>query len=199
MKEINKIQKSAKTLDIILKVCFWASIAMSVLCVVVFAIMLMGAGDGTAPSILTLGSVNLDLADDYLPNNGVTRIFGISSIITLVLGVVTLCIGIKIVRNILMPMREGTFFSGEISKNVKNLGTFIIAAGSVWSVIPVIFESIILNMYPIKELFAEGAVTGMTVEYHFDLTFIIVAMVVYLLAAIFRYGEELQQQADETL
>lgn len=199
MKEINKIQKSAKTIDIILKVCFWASIAMSVLCVVIFAIMLMGVSDGAAPSMLTLGSVTLDLADEYLPNKGMTNLFTISSIVTLVLGVITLCIGIKIVRNILKPMREGTFFSGEISKNVKNLGTFIIVAGSVWSIVPVIFESIILNMYPVKELFAEGAVTGMTVEYHFDLTFIVVAMVVYLLAAIFRYGEELQKQADETL
>lgn len=198
MKEINKIQKTAKTIDIILKVTFWASIAMCALAAVIFAIMPF-MGEEAAPSMLTLGSITLDLADGYLPNKSMTNLFAISSIVILVLGVATLCIGIKMIRNILKPMREGTFFSGEISKGVKNLGWLLIIAGSVWSIIPVIFESIILTMYPINELFAEGAVTGITVERHFDLTFIVVAMVIFLLAAIFRYGEELQKQADETL
>ena len=45
----------------------------------------------------------------------------------------------------------------------------------------------------------EGTIQSITANSQIDLTFLVVFFILLLVSYIFRYGEELQQQVDETL
>ena len=45
----------------------------------------------------------------------------------------------------------------------------------------------------------EGTIQSITSNYQIDLTFLVLFFILLLVSYIFRYGEELQQQVDETL
>ena len=56
-----------------------------------------------------------------------------------------------------------------------------------------------IRMYRLDELFAPGLVRGYTVTNVIDLSFLLIPALLFLLSYVFRYGEELQTQSDETL
>lgn len=112
----------------------------------------------------------------------------ISLLLTDVL-IVFLCYGIKSVRNILKPMKKGSPFDTAVSVNLKKLGFVSIAGGIIANAIELI------GYHNMAKDYAEVSL----MVYKFDVTFLVIAMVLFLLSYIFRYGEELQKQSDETL
>ena len=56
-----------------------------------------------------------------------------------------------------------------------------------------------LTGYNLNELFLSDKVTGVSVTYSCDLSFLIYALVLFLMSFIFQYGSELQKLSDETL
>lgn len=197
---MNKMQKTAKGLDTFCKVLFWLAIAGSVVVAAVAVILaVMGDKAMAETSSLTLGSVTFNLAEGYGPDGKTSAGFMLSAIPVVVLGVATVIIGLNIIRSILKPMKEGVPFDGTMSKSIRKLGWFTLIGGGVWSIIPVIFEAVMLKVYDFEKIFIGDAITGIEIESDVSLDFIIVAAVIFLLSYVFRYGEELQQQADETL
>ena len=49
------------------------------------------------------------------------------------------------------------------------------------------------------ELFNTDIVSSVTVKTDYDISFLITAFIIFILARIFAYGEELQKLSDETL
>ena len=56
-----------------------------------------------------------------------------------------------------------------------------------------------LTGYNLNELFLSDEITGVSVTYSCDLSFLIYALVLFLMSFIFQYGSELQKLSDETL
>ena len=56
-----------------------------------------------------------------------------------------------------------------------------------------------LTGYNLNELFLSDKITGVSVTYSCDLSFLIYALVLFLMSFIFKYGSELQKLSDETL
>lgn len=56
-----------------------------------------------------------------------------------------------------------------------------------------------LTGYNLNELFLSDKITGASVTYSCDLSFLIYALVLFLMSFIFQYGSELQKLSDETL
>lgn len=197
---MNKMQKTAKALDTFCKVLFWLAIAGSVI-VAAATVILAFAGDKamSETSSLTLGSVTFNLAEGFGPDATYASGLIFSMIPVVALGVATVIIGLNIIRSILAPMKEGVPFDGTMSKNIRKLGWFSLISGGVWSIITIIFESLMLVVYDFEKIFIGDAITDIVIESDISLDFIIVAAVIFLLSYVFRYGEALQQQADETL
>lgn len=107
--------------------------------------------------------------------------------------------GLQLLRNILTPMKDGKPFDNTVSTNLRKLGWLTVTGSIVYSVISTISLYFISNLYDLTALFREGSVDGIIVNYHYNIAFLIVAALLFLLSYIFRYGEELQQQSDETL
>ena len=99
----------------------------------------------------------------------------------------TVLYGLHIVRRILQPMKRGEPFARNVSADMRRFGWLVLIAGAALMAIDIVGQSFyVTDSY---------AVTVHSV----DLTFLVVAAVVFLFSYIFRYGEELQRQADETL
>lgn len=198
---MNKLVKTAKTLDRVFKVLRVLVIVAGV--ITLAAMVLLGAVQLLTPEtvaqtedVLILGSVELSLA----PGVGTQSLLPV----LMAMGAVLVCIAMLLVfihyfRQMLAPIREGKPFHHTVSKSLKKLAWVEIALGIVYNVLTV-GEAVLVNrLYPLEALFSGSSVTGIGTYYELDLSFVLSAAVLFLLAYIFSYGAELQKLSDETL
>lgn len=103
------------------------------------------------------------------------------------------------IRGILGLMMEGTPFHEHIVYYLKKLGWLTIANGIIGIASGFILQGNFLQQYDLEALFLSDKITKVTTNSSIDLTFVLFAVVLFLLAQVFRYGLELQQLSDETL
>lgn len=103
------------------------------------------------------------------------------------------------IRGILGLMVEGTPFHEHIVYYLKKLGWLTVASGIIGIISGFILQGNLLQQYDLGALFLSDTVTKVTTAYSADLSFIIYALVLFLLAQVFQYGLELQTLSDETL
>ena len=63
----------------------------------------------------------------------------------------------------------------------------------------ILARSLLIKAYSLADLFASAAITKTEFVFTMDLNFVLIACVVFLLSYIFKYGQVLQKDADETL
>nr|MCR5372345.1 hypothetical protein [Solobacterium sp.] len=83
--------------------------------------------------------------------------------------------------------------------SLKRLGWIVIAGGILSGALETFSSGFLWEAYDFTKIFNMDLVTGWTYHASFDLSFIAVAFVLFLLSYVFSYGEELQREADETL
>ncbi len=101
---------------------------------------------------------------------------------------------------LLKPMTQGQPYDGTISRTMKKLGYACILigiAGNVLSYLQVARAYHTLS--EIRRIFLTVTVTGIDVPFNISLGHIFIGIMVLVFSLVFRYGEELQVQADETL
>lgn len=103
------------------------------------------------------------------------------------------------IRGILELMIEGTPFHEHIVYYLKKLGWLTVASGIIGIVAGFVLQGNLLQQYDLGTLFLSDKITKVTTSYSADLSFIIYALVLFLLAQVFQYGLELQTLSDETL
>ena len=90
-------------------------------------------------------------------------------------------------------------FDKRVSNYITRLAQYIVAGGIVFNILDVcriIYFKQIINF---DVLLNTDYVTQIDFAFHPKISFLIVAVLIYLLSFIFRYGQELQQLSDETL
>lgn len=103
---------------------------------------------------------------------------------------VLMIVGIWLFRKLLKPMQLGRPFEDGISGKIIKFGHFILIGNIAGSFLTAVLMSII-------NLVIKPSDFGFDIDISLD--WIIIAVIVYLVGYIFRYGEELQKQADETV
>ena len=200
--ENSKMIKTAKVADKILKIAQGFMIAF-IIVAAIFSVLtaILGEKIIADASTLNLGNIALTLAGDsssFL--NASTLKAGI--IAPLISTIVVSAVGwicIKILRGILAPMKEGRPFDESIADSLRRLGHVVLASGIVSCVLAYLSQAAMLGVIDYKELFNTALVTGVDIRSSFSLDFIIVALALYLMSYVFRYGSELQRESDETL
>ena len=107
------------------------------------------------------------------------------------------CYGIHLLRKLLASISQQRPFSGTTSL-LKKLGWASVALAAVQN----LFDYVLIYQYEsvdISRLFVGSPITEVHFRYEPDFTYLILAAVLFILCAVFRYGEELQQLSDETL
>lgn len=106
---------------------------------------------------------------------------------------------LRVIRQILAPMKDGLPFDGSISAKMKALCWLTIGGGVCSQLAGMAAGILMYKAYDFSTLFLNEHITHVNMNLEFDLGFVVLALIWYLLSCIFRYGEELQKQSDETL
>ena len=198
---MEKLIKTSHILDKFFKVIRCIDIVVGVICIPLLIISFVlpeSFYTDMASTSICLDTIKLQLNHSlHLSGNLKAAVS-----VVLILAVVScgiIAFGLQLLRNILTPMKEGKPFDNAVSTNLRKLGWLTVTGSIVYSIISTISLHFMSNLYDLTTLFKDGSVDGIMVNYHYNIAFLIIAALLFLLSYIFRYGEELQQQSDETL
>ena len=197
-----KFMKTSKIIDRILKIVQGFLVAGVIVCAIFIPLTaVLGTKIIADASTVELGGLNIVLAGDYhnyLDLSGIKM----SIIIVLITAIISCAVAwlcLRKIRDILSPMKEGRPFEEGISKNIRQLALIILVGGGIAEAGGAIGQVFTIKAYNLATLFNNAAIDHATYDYNFSLWFIIVALILFFLSYVFRYGEELQKESDETL
>lgn len=198
---MQRLTKTAKILDTILRVLFWVLIAAAVAATIgalAPLILRRPAPSGTDVS-LDLDFIKLHLAKPGQEAAMAQQKATLAAMVLMIAGTGIGAYAIKLIRNILKPMKQGLPFHSAVSGSLKKLGWLSLFGGIVTNGVSILAQNLIVRGFNLTELFTSEVITKVTFNYSFDLTFLLVAAGLFLLSYIFHYGAQLQQLSDETL
>ncbi len=197
-----KFMKTSTVIDRILKILQGFMVAGVIVCAVFIPLTaILGEKIVADASTLTLGEVTLKLTGDmrqYLNLAGLRT----SIIVVLLSGIVGCAAGwlcLRKLRQILVPMKEGRPFEEGTSARIRELALLVLVGGGIAEIGRAVGSVFEIKAYDIPALIAHPAVEDVTFNVSVRLWFLVVALILFFLSWVFRYGEELQRESDETL
>lgn len=201
---MEKLSKTARILDRIIKVMRGIATGFGIACVV-FLLLAAFLPDSQydrlfsdADTNVSLGNVVFHLTSVIEPSGSI-RLPICFILLTTAASLFFSAWGLNVLHRILLPMSQQQPFSGSVSGNLKTLGWLTLAGTLAFGVLSAIADTLFIGMYDLNQLFIPGLVTGYTVEHTVDIALLLIPALLFLLSYVFRYGEELQKQSDETL
>ena len=201
---MEKLVKTARTIDVFLKIAEVMVIVGALLLMVFDMLLLVFSAQGTLEisdgTVIgaTFGKTRLILATgaegDVYEFVKAYTVMCVGAVVMLAVGYA----GIRLFRKILAPMKEGAPFAEGISRDIKRFGIFTLVAGLAGGAVQFALAAVVNAIF--GALAESGALIGETSDYlTVEGNFVLVAVVAFLLSYVFKYGEELQRQSDETL
>lgn len=200
---MEKLMKTSKTVDTILKVVYKILQVAGIILFVSIGICVVAQFVDKLPMVeltsVSVSDVELTFKEPMMIDSANALIEMVVTLVLALLVIAITCYMIKQLRNVLAPMMEGQPFNGTVSGNIKKLGIAVIVSGLVLDVAESVMSNFAFYMYDIAELILSDNINKITVNSEISLDSVLIGVLVILLSYVFRYGEELQQQADETL
>ena len=200
--ENTKLSKGAAIIDRILKILQGFALAGVIVSAIFIPLtLILGRKIVADASSLELGVVTLKLAGDasaYL-DEGNLKVSIVCVLICLILISAAAWYCIRVLRESLIPMKEGRPFARGISAKIRKLAWTVLIGGGVAEMGGVLAEVFETRAYHLERLLNMDRIASVAYHFDVDLWFLAVALVLFFLSFIFRYGEELQREADETL
>lgn len=206
---MDKLMKTSKKLDTFFKVS--QRIIKIAMIVAVGVVAVLTVANFVNPDAviaegyysIDVGSVTINLIEGYSTedNNMVLSYVWIVMGLAAAAGV-AVYYALGQVRKILQPMTEGNPFHPTVSTNIRKIAYVSIVLGVIANVVSFLqsFGAVaMIEKIKLLDYVKEGTIQSITANSQIDLTFLVVFFILLLVSYIFRYGEELQQQVDETL
>ena len=189
---MESLQKTARVLDILARIALCVSLALILLVLG----MLVAAREvpelsGALSSALSAGVFRFILADPVSQPWAARLVLG-------ALACAVSCYEITLFRRILRPMREGRPFDG-VARRLRTLAWVTLVAGFFLSLADYLVSARFYHHLNYRTLFLNDSILACSVEVRPNLDFLWPSLLLLLLSFVFRYGDELQRQADETL
>ena len=108
-------------------------------------------------------------------------------------------IAVRCIREILAPMTQGEPFGGIVSTKLKQLSSLSLLLGIMEQGVRMAEQIVQTIAVDFQTLLLSEKIAGVSLNFEPDMTFLVVFAALKLLSYVFRYGEELQRQSDETL
>ena len=201
---MNKLSSTAKVLAKIMKVLRGICVGFAIACAVLLVIgiflpdSMYGSFVNFGERSIDLGNLRLELSRDFAPTDSVRLVacaILAESLVSLGLGAA----GLHLLYKIFSPMAEARPFDSSVSANLHKLGWLSLIAVVAYLVLGGLAATLEFNMYDIHQLFSADLVTDVSLSHSVGLSLLLIPAVVFLLSYVFKYGEELQRQSDETL
>ena len=196
----SKIIKSSKIIDRILRILQGFMIAFAAVSVI-FIILSFAVGEKIVQdaSFIELGNLTLYLSDGAIPAYPALRQGIVISLVTIIFMVAAGWYLLHVIRQILKPMKDGRPFETGVSSKVRKLAWTTLIGGAIIEACRVFGIIAELNAYDFGLLLNPGTVLKYSYNYSFNISFVVIAGILFFLSLCFRYGESLQQESDETL
>lgn len=200
--ENKKLTRSASVIDRILKIFQGFALAGVIVAVIFIPLtLILGEKIVVNSSSLNIGVLNIHLAVDSAEYLDLAHLK--MSICCMLAGMILGCAAawycLKLLREILRPMKEGTPFAAGISTKIRNLAWAVLIGGGIGEISSKVSSVFALRAYHIEKLLDDSVVKSISYDYKIGLWFVVAALVLFFLSYIFQYGEELQRESDETL
>lgn len=193
---MKKLMGTAKALDIIANVIQVLCMVAGIMLAIAALLLLFDIQAFEFTSSIELGSFSFELAS---ADPSIFRVLFLWTALPAIGSVAVMWLALRIVRRLLAPMREGKPFDSAVSRNLRTLSWIALIGGAVCSIMKIIAEVAMFKLYDFPVLFQNEFITGCTLNAEPDTGFVLVFLILFMLSCVFRYGEELQQQSDETL
>ena len=201
---MDKLSSTAKVLDRIMKILRGICIGFGIVCAVLLVIGIFLPYSqyshflNLEEQIIDIGNIRLHLARDLAPNGSIRLpVCAILAEAMIALGLSAA--GLHLMHKIFAPMADARPFDESVSVNLKKLGWLSLIAVAAYFALGGTAAMLELSMYDINQLFAADLVTDVSLVYSANLSLLLIPAVLFLLSYVFKYGEELQRQSDETL
>ena len=200
--EMKKFNHGAAVIDKALKTLQGCAVAAVIVSLIFIPLTLIFGEKVIADaSTIEVGNMALHLAGnagDYLNIGNVkTSISVLLLAATMVSAAVWYCL--RVLREILAPMKEGSPFTAGTSRKIRKLAWTVLVAGGIAEAGVVLSSVFQIQAYQIDKLFNPSVISSVTFDFKSGALFVVPALFLFFLSYIFRYGEELQREADETL
>lgn len=197
----NKMVKTAAVLDKITKILGGIARVCGFVCLVFVVLVLILGEKMFAPgtNVLELGFVEFQLSADFQVITPAVKSFTVISLVIAAVSCFIFYFIMKYLRAVLSSVKDGRPFERAVCDSFRKLGILTLAGGLVSELFQWGQQLLLLRAYPMDEIFASPAITGMEINFIMDPSFILISLVFFLLSWVFSYGSELQRQSDETL
>ena len=196
----NRLKSAASALRLLMQLCFWASLAAAVLTAVIglALIAIPGAYSLFAkPFSFSKGSPVIELNDmlRYSIDPGVVTVEKMKPVYLAIIFRTSIC-GFIIapflyqLKSILKSAENSRPFEVKNAGRLTWMGAFIIAYSIVYRIGEYVALQTTLNVINVPD---------MTVNYTFNTSWVIMGILLFILAGIFKYGSYLQDEFDATL
>jgi hypothetical protein len=201
--DTNKMMKTAKVIDVILKVVRGIVAAGTIVCAVFLVLIPIFGKTILTANYIDLGDISLTLTDSSMKDSIIDWNTLTFSMMTTLISALVMCVivwyGITLLLRVISPMKEGRPFETGVSGQIRKLAWVVLVGGAVSEAASYIAKYVEVRSFDVAALFNSSVVTGYTYNGIFDTSFVLTAVVLFLLSYIFRYGEGLQRESDETL
>lgn len=202
--DTKKMIKTAKVIDKILKVVRGFVAVGTIVCIVFLVLVpIFKERIMKLDSYINLGGISIALADNSMKDSIINwNTLTLSMMIALISSLV-MCIiiwyGITLILNVIAPMKEGRPFEVGVSIQLRKLAWVTLVGGLINEVSTQVASFAEMKALDITALLNTSVVNGYSYKGTFYGYFIVGAVILFLLSYIFRCGEELQRESDETL
>ena len=192
---INKTLKIAQKIIRIFKV-------LLVLSIVVYTLLILYSGNIDTAQIeatrISLGVIELNLRQTFQDSVLSPALLFITLFIMISLLILWYLMLSKL-DIIIANAISGQILSPTSGRSLKMISVYVIIEGVINLIASFISSNTISKYIFNLELFNTDIVSSVTVKTDYDISFLITAFIIFILAKIFAYGEELQKLSDETL
>ena len=195
---MKKIKQSANLLYKFFNVFFWLTILATCVLVVASIVLLIL---NIPPETLEIGIITFDLNTDAVNfNDFKLKFLMITQMLSAIVSCVFAVFICKKLKDILRPIKNGEPFMDSACKNVRKLGNIMLIFG-IASAIAQIVSTIALGIFmgDYGYIFTNDYILSCSIINKYDISWVIGALFMYLIAYIFDYGKQLQELSDETL
>ncbi|MDD5842588.1 MAG: hypothetical protein PUC86_03330 [Solobacterium sp.] len=190
-----------KTLKIAQKIIRFFKVLL-VLSIVVYTLLILYSGNidttQTAATRISLGVIELNLRQTFQDSVLSPALLFITLFIMISLLILWYLMLSKL-DIIIANAISGQIFSPTSGRSLKMISVYVIIEGVINLIASFISSNTISKYIFNLELFNTDIVSSVTVKTDYDISFLITAFIIFILARIFAYGEELQKLSDETL
>lgn len=200
-----KMIKIAKTLDTIFKILARIIMICAIVCVIIlgiFTVIHFAEPDsviGTDRNLVDIGPFTFELAEEVAPDNNAVLVYAWIMVAAVIAFIAVACYAIRIIRKILAPMTGGNPFHPTVGKEIRRLAFAALAVGIIQNMMNIAETLYVLRIFDLNALFQNSKIRSVTANFRYNLSFLVVFLVLLLMSYIFQYGEELQKLSDETL